>query len=83
MGVEMKVDVKLTPQEVAILFCDMNGEDQADFFSAIADISAEWPGAGWCNQSYDIAESVDDKARGVIEKLAEHVLSYDPYAGVE
>lgn len=67
----------LEPSELAELFCEMDGEQQAEFFAGIHRIAATWPGAGWCQQSYDIAANASPKCREVIIKLAEHVLDCD------
>lgn len=67
----------LTPAELAELFCEMDSDQQAEFFAGIKLIAAKWPGAGWCQQSHEIARSLDADGREVIEKLAEHVLGYD------
>lgn len=67
----------LTPAEVARLFCDFFGDQQVEFFANIQRIAAEWPGAGWCQQSYGIARIINPAAREVITKLAEHVLCHD------
>lgn len=79
MSVSRKIELTdLTPGEVAELFCDFDSDDQVSFFEAIDQIAATWPGAGWCQQSCEIARSCSPKARAVIQKLAEHVLDYDP-----
>lgn len=67
----------LEPSELAELFCEMDGERQAEFFANIHKIAATWPGAGWCQQSCAIAGFVGPKSREVIIKLAEHVLDCD------
>jgi len=67
----------LLPAEIAELFCEMDAEQQAEFFANIQRLAAEWPGAGWCQQSHDIAKAVNPAAREVITKLAEHVLCHD------
>lgn len=72
----------LTPAELAELFCEMDSDQQAEFFAGIKLIAAKWPGAGWCQQSCDIARSLDADGREVIEKLAEHVLGYDELVGL-
>lgn len=61
-----------TPEELAILFCDMCGDEQAAFFDAVGAIAATWPGAGMCAQAYDIAKHLSIQGRSVIERLADH-----------
>jgi len=72
----------LAPAELAELFCDMDAQRQADFFAAIQPIAATWPGAGWCQQSCSISMAINDRARFVIVKLAEHVLDCENLEGV-
>ena len=67
----------ITPAELAELFCEMDGIQQAAFFAEVKPITDKWPGAGWCQQSCGIADMLDDAGREVISKLAEHVLGYD------
>ncbi len=64
----------LTPGELAEIFAEMSGDQQAEFFTAVWIIARAWPGAGWCQQSYDIARNLDRDGREAIETLAAHVL---------
>lgn len=63
----------LTPEEVANVFCSWFGEQQAEFFGHIAVIAKAWPGAGLCQQSYYIAENLDDDGRFVIDTIKGHI----------
>lgn len=67
----------LTPEELASLFCDMFGHEQARFFNKVWDIAKEWPGAGWCQQSCDLVTHLTDDGREAIKVLASHL---DPEA---
>ena len=80
MSLYDKADVKrtlqiddLTPEELAALFCDLFGDQQARFFSTVWKISKEWPGAGWCQQSCNIIKSADADALQAIKTLAAHL----------
>lgn len=78
MSITRTIEVNdLTPAELAELFCEMDSHQQTEFFETINGLAAKWPGAGWCQQSCSIADSMTSGARFVIEKLAEHVLGYD------
>lgn len=68
----------ITPQELASAFCEMNGEEQAQFFSEVGKIAATWPGAGWCQQSCAISEHLDKMATETILKLGEWAA--EPYS---
>ena len=61
----------ITPEELATIFCEMDGEQQARFFSTVGKIAATWPGAGWCQQSCAISEYIDKSATETIMKLGE------------
>lgn len=78
MAVSRTIEINdLTPAELAVLFTEMDGEQQAEFFAEIAPIAKTWPGAGWCQQSYDIAKHLTPEGREVVLKMAEHVLNRD------
>ena len=80
MAMEITINVEqmeLTPEELAFLFCEMGGQDQADFFAAIWSEAKKWPGAGWCQQSYDIARFAHNNAIQAIRTLASHLPADD------
>ena len=64
----------LTPLELADLFCEMDGRQQAEFFTEVWGIAKHWPGAGWCQQSYAINQELDTCGREAIRVLAGHCL---------
>jgi len=68
----------VNPKELAAIFCDMWAEEQAEFFSEVGRIAADWPGAGWCQQSCAISDKLDKRATETILKLAEWAA--EPYA---
>ena len=63
----------ITPEEMAILFTSMDDREQANFFAAVRPIAATWPGAGLCQQAYEIHRRLNDDGRFVIETLASHL----------
>jgi len=65
------IDVPVTPEQLATAFSEMCGDEQAIFFDALKPITDKWPGAGWCQQSSDIAGHLTDSGREIIAKLAE------------
>lgn len=67
------VDVKITPEELAATFCEMDSGEQAAFFAAIKPISDKWPGAGLCWQSCEINRGLSEDGRTVLETLASHL----------
>ena len=67
----------LTPEELAELFAEMDGQQQSDFFSAVWSLAKKWPGAGWCQQSYTIARLADNDAIQAIRTLASHLPADD------
>jgi hypothetical protein len=64
----------ISPLELASVFAAWRGEKQAEFFSELWVITRSWPGAGWCQQSYDITKNLDAHGRSAIETLSAHVL---------
>lgn len=64
----------IQPTELAEMFCNMDDTEQAVFFEHIGVIAREWPGAGWCQQSYSINKNLTDGGREVIRTLAGHCL---------
>lgn len=77
MAVTRSVDIKLDPAELAELFCGMFGNEQAKFFDHIHKIARDWPGAGWCQQSCDIARHLTADGREVVRTFAAHALNRD------
>ena len=65
----------VTPREVAELFAHMSGADQAEVLDHVWQIAREWPGAGWCQQSYDIARFLTPDGRSTVAVLANHALA--------
>ncbi len=61
----------ITPQELATVFAGMWADEQADFFEHVGFLAKDWPGAGWCQQSSQIALKLNDLGRETIAKLAE------------
>ena len=65
----------LTPKELAALFCDMFGNQQAEFFDEIYAITRKWPGAGWCQQSCDLVSHLTKDGREAVKVMAAHLES--------
>lgn len=63
----------ITPEELAQVFAGMYADEQARFFAAIKPIAAQWPGAGWCQQSHGIARNLNADGRFVIDTLVAHI----------
>jgi len=78
MKIERTIQINdLTPRELAELFCDMFGDQQATFFSEVWKIARDWPGAGWCKQSAEITRMADANAAQAIRTLASHLSAED------
>lgn len=67
----------LSPRELADLFTEFDGYQQAQFFARIWEVAKEWPGAGWCQQSAEIARHADNDAIQTIRTLASHLPADD------
>jgi hypothetical protein len=61
----------LTPEELAFAFCEMDGGQQAAFFSTVGKIAATWPGTGWCQQCCAMSEHFDKNATETCLKLGQ------------
>lgn len=75
MAVSRTIEISdITPEELAVLFTDMVAFGQAKFFAEVWRIAKDWPGAGWCQQSYDIAKNAEycPGAREAVHTLAAH-----------
>lgn len=75
MAVTRTIEINdLTPAELAVLFAAMDASQQAMFFSQVWHIARSWPGAGWCQQSCEIANCADAYAgtRDFVTTLAAH-----------
>lgn len=69
----IEIDVPISPSELAEEFCDMDGDEQAEFFGAVWRIAKGWTGAGWCQQSCNIVGCSDRDAIEAIRTLASHL----------
>ena len=71
--VKREIEVRLTPSELAELFCAMCGDEQAEFFDRVGAISADWPATGWCLQACDIVSHLTPTGRATVATLAGHL----------
>jgi len=69
----MKICVDITTKELADLFCNMMGDDQADFFSEIAENVKGWD-AAFCMQTEDISDSykLTKEGREIMKTIGEY-----------
>ena len=67
----------ITPEELASVFLEFVGYQQAAFFNAFKAKTDEWGGAGWCQQCCSISRHLDAAGIETIAKLAEWAA--DPY----
>ncbi len=68
----VEVDFEPTPEDLAMVFAHMDSTQQAIFFARVWTIAKDWPGAGWCQQSYEIAKHLDGHGRNMLETLNAH-----------
>jgi hypothetical protein len=69
---QIKID-DLTPEELAALFMDMFGNEQARFFDEVWSIALKWPEAGWCQQFSDVVTHLGNGGRQAVEVMASHI----------
>ena len=78
MEITLTKEIKLEPEHLAELFCDMDGGEQAVFFSHIKTITDTWL-APFCFQLQGIAEDPDLTAGG--RKIMEQIGRYASHKG--
>lgn len=78
MTVKREIEVRLAPSELAELFCNLCGDEQAHFFDYVGHNARDWPNSGWCVQSADIVKHLGPIGRATIATLAAHL---DPEPG--
>ncbi len=64
----------LSPEELAELFCEKHGGEQARFFNHIGVLARDWPNSGWCGQAHNIAQHLEADGRSVVKTLAGHTV---------
>lgn len=60
------------PHELASLFANMNGKDQAEFFSFLAVQVERWDRAG-CFQWRDMVDNMDRDAKALLSDMADQI----------
>ena len=73
----IEVSFEPTPEDLAFVFAAFSASQQAIFFARVWTISKEWPGAGWCQQSYEIAKFLSNDGRSTLSTLNAHVFPGD------
>lgn len=73
----IEIDVPVSPTELAEAFCEMDSEEQAEFFAEVWRLALNWGGAGWCQQSHSIIAMSGPKSRDAIRTLASHMPAED------
>lgn len=58
MGLKITSDVKISPQELAILFCEMSDDEQAEVFQHIGKIADSWSAIGGEMQWYHLGRKL-------------------------
>ncbi len=72
---EISVNIKLTPMDLAIEFCEMNADKQAEFFNLIAGILKKWDD----NLSFKLhaitnSDVLNSNGRNAIVSLGEYTI---------
>lgn len=63
----------MTPEELAQLFAPMGSDEQARFFDALAVITGDWRGLGWCGQCAYMVDNLSTAGAEVVLTLAGHI----------
>jgi hypothetical protein len=53
---DIRVDIELSPENIADCFCDLHGNEQAIFFNRVSEVTATW-GSPFCFQLQNIVDS--------------------------
>lgn len=73
------VEVKLTPEDVARLFCQMNNEEQAQFFNEIAEVVETWTQPfAYQLQAIANAPELTQKGRGIMAQIGNYDYTNNP-----
>lgn len=51
----LDIEVKVTPNQLADLFCSMDDREQANFFNCVYDISQTWPSCNFDMQMLSVS----------------------------
>lgn len=70
MKIELVVDYKISPEELAVAFCEMDCGRQAEFFNAMAREAKGWPGPFSVQmQAVTDEKSLSDGARYIMSQI--------------
>ena len=73
---KLTVDLALSPAELAASFCDLNDEEQAQFFIDVARIAQGWKGVYRSMQWFSVGRHLRDcscstyEARDMVKEIA-------------
>lgn len=74
--IEKKIiaQIELTPEDLAEVFCKMDGQEQAAFFNEIASLSAKWKGTSFPFQAQAItdAENLAPAGRRIMRTIGDY-----------
>ena len=74
---KLTVEAEVTPLMIAEAFCEMDDEEQAQFFIEVTAIAGRWGSAGRSMQAHYIGNHLktcvcsNDQVRGFISEIAE------------
>lgn len=69
----VQVEMPVTVEDVAKLFCAMDERDQSKFFNAIADEAKKWS-SPFCFQMQSVSDCplLNDEARGIMREIGNY-----------
>lgn len=65
------VQVKLTPEDIAVVFCEMFSDDQARFFNRVAELVKEWDEPFSMQLQAITEKGLTPEARFIMRKIGE------------
>lgn len=70
----MEIEVELTPEDIAQLFCDLDSAQQARFFNHVGEIASRWKGMGLAMQLQYITD--EDGLNYAGRRVMQHIGDY-------
>lgn len=73
LTINQDIQITLAPRQMAELFCNMDSQEQAEFFNHIGDIVADWPGP-FCFQLQTITDdpALNNEGREIMADIGEY-----------
>ncbi len=72
--IKKTIELKLTPKEIAELFCELDNHDQAIFFNEVGKIMKSWPGIPYVQvTSFIESKSLNEHGHMLLRFISEEM----------